>query len=121
MIRSFRSTKTGECKQKRIVKSEKNTIELVKAWQTTRKKTNTKNTEQSIGLLNRATDWEFRVDLDKRLVFPFEIEIRLRRDMILYSSKNKAIDHNRAYSSVGIENSWSIQTKKLNTANYVMI
>ena len=78
----------NKIKTKRV---KKDTIEFVKTGQTARKKTNTKNTEHSVGLLNRATDWELRVDLDKRLVFPFEIETRLRPDMILFSSTNKLL------------------------------
>ena len=72
-------------------RAKKDTIKFVKAGQTARKKTNMKNTEHSVGLLNRATDWELRVDLDKRLVFPFEIETRLRPDMILFSSTTKLL------------------------------
>ena len=63
----------------------------MKTGQTTRKKTSTKITEHNVGLLNRAINWELRVDLDKRLVFPFEIETRLRPGTILYSTANKLL------------------------------
>ena len=48
----------NKVKTKRV---KKDTIEFVKTGQTARKKTNTTNTEHSVGLLNRATDWELRV------------------------------------------------------------
>ena len=46
-------------------------IDFIKAGQKTCRRNVTKNTEHSVGLLKRATDWELRVDLDKWLVFPF--------------------------------------------------
>ena len=68
-----------------------NGLEFVREGQTTRKKSEPKSKEHSIGLLNRVRDWELRVDLDKRLVFPFKIDTRLRPDMILYSTANKLL------------------------------
>ena len=53
---------TGGYQQKRNEKSEKGTIKFVKTGQTTRKKTSTKITEHNVGLLNRAINWELRVD-----------------------------------------------------------
>ena len=64
---------------------------FVKAGQTARKANDTKVREQSVGLLNRAKDWELRVDLDKRLVFPCEIETRLRPDMVMFSTAKKLL------------------------------
>ena len=72
-------------------RSKNNGLEFVREGQITRKKSETKCKEHSISLLNRARDWELRVDLDKRLVFPFEIDTRLRPDMILYSTANKLL------------------------------
>ena len=72
-------------------RSKNNGLEFVRERQITRKKSETKSKEHSIGLLNRARDWELRVDFDKRLVFPFEIDTRLRPDMILYSTANKLL------------------------------
>ncbi len=50
-----------------------------------------KQVEYGVGLLNRATDWEMCVDLGSRLVFPREIETRLRPDIIIYSTAKKLL------------------------------
>ena len=65
------------------------TREFVKPGQPACNKTNTKHNGHSVGLLNRSTEWVLRVNLDKRLVFRFEIETGLRPDMLLYPSRNK--------------------------------
>ena len=62
-------------------------MKFVKAGQKVSKTNETKHRDHSVGLLNRAQDWELRVDLDKRLVFPCEIETRLRPDMFSTAKK----------------------------------
>ena len=69
--------------------SKKNSLDFIKAGQTACRKNEANSTEPSVGLLNRASDWELRVNLEKRLVFQYEIDTRLTPDMILYSSANK--------------------------------
>ena len=64
-------------------------MRFVKAGHTARKGNDTNLREQSVGLLNRAKDWELQVDLDKRLVFPCEIKTRLRADMVMLSTAKK--------------------------------
>ena len=66
-------------------------FKFVKAGQKVSKTNETKQREHSVGLLNRAQDWELRVDLDKRLVFPCEIETRLRPDMVMFSTAKKLL------------------------------
>ena len=54
-------------------------------WQTIYKTNETKHREDSVGLLNRAQHWELRIDLYKRMVFPCEVETRLRQGMVKFS------------------------------------
>ena len=50
-------------------------MRFIKARRAALKANEIKYREHSVGLLNRALDWELRVDLDKRLVFPCGIKI----------------------------------------------
>ena len=81
-----------ELKRVNANKSETKRAKEVRIGQKARKRNVIKNTEHSVDLLNRATDWELRVDLDKLLIFPFEIETRLRPAMIIYSIANKLLN-----------------------------
>ena len=98
-----------ELKKVRANKSEnkaarKEDLKFVKAGQTVNKTNETKYRDHSVGLLNRAQDWELRVDLDKRLVFPCEIETRLIPDIVMFSTAKKLLIMVEINSSMGIKN-----------------
>ena len=42
-------------------------------------------------VLDRGHDWELRVDLDRKLVFPKIVEINLRPDAVLVSQQSKKL------------------------------
>ena len=42
-------------------------------------------------MLDRGHDWELRVDLDRKLVFPKIVEINLRPDAVLVSQQSKKL------------------------------
>ena len=42
-------------------------------------------------VLNRGHDWELRVDLDRKLVFPNIVETNLRPDAVLVSQQSKTL------------------------------
>ena len=42
-------------------------------------------------VLNRGRDWELRVDLDRKLVFPNIVETNLRPDALLVSQQSKTL------------------------------
>jgi len=60
---------------------------FVKEGQTPSRKT--KNSH--LGILGGASDWEMRVDLGKKLVFPEIVETTLRPDVVLWSSSRKKL------------------------------
>ena len=52
---------------------------------------NTKESEQTHGLLHTANDWKMSADLQKRLRFPPIVETQLRPDIVIWSEKEKKI------------------------------
>ena len=42
-------------------------------------------------VLDRGHDWELRLDLDRKLVFPQIVEINLRPDAVLVSQQSKTL------------------------------
>ncbi|XP_019639908.1 PREDICTED: uncharacterized protein LOC109481752 [Branchiostoma belcheri] len=65
-------------------------IGFVREGEGEKRKTGTKDRER--GILPTASDWNLRVDLDRRLVFPEEISsTNLKPDVVLWSTQTKQI------------------------------
>jgi hypothetical protein len=79
--------------QKKMKRSQvgKKPVQFVKAGGKTSRK-DQPTTTVTTGVLQTAQDWEMRVDLKKKLVFPGEITTTsLRPDIVLYSKVKKHI------------------------------
>ena len=50
-----------------------------------------KRAPSQIAVLDRGHDWELRVDLDRKLVFPNIVETNLRPDAVLVSQQSKTL------------------------------
>ena len=87
MLRALAHTLETERKKDHVQTEHPRFISFVRSGEQT---TGTKPQHRK-GILNMARDWELRVDLEKKLVFPPIVETTQRPDILLISEQTKKL------------------------------